>query len=179
MKRLASILFVVAMAPTALAQAIQPSIEVVPLNPSVGHARYFEVNDGEAFDKRTGKTWMRCNHGQTWDTTAQGCSGSPLFLTQESAFAEPKVSGGWRMPTADELLAVLRGACPYLNQPQLKPVVFPGLMNRFYVSSTKHARSGRPLAVNGCFAERPIDTSPEQQGLLLLVRDSAPRSTSQ
>ena len=85
--------------------------------------------------------------------------------------AELEGSGGWRVPTAGELLAVLRGACPYLNQPQLRPIVFPGLMNRLYVSADRHPRSGRPLAVPGCFAERPIDTSQEQPGLLLLVRD--------
>ncbi|MFZ6816112.1 DUF1566 domain-containing protein [Undibacterium sp. Rencai35W] len=177
MRLIISLLFLAAIAQDAHAQTSRPSIPVLVPSGSGWrfHGENFVLANDLALDRRTGKTWARCNYGQTWDRDLQSCAGTPKWLTQRQALAELQSSpDGWRLPSADELLSVIKGACPPLDPPQLRPVVFPGLLPRLYISTTRTQRGDRALAVDGCFADRPIDTSNEQVGHLLLVRDTAP-----
>ena len=136
------------------------------------HARNFVLFGDEALDKRTAKAWKRCSYGQSWDTNLRNCSGEGKLLTQ--AEAQQLVQGqleGWRLPTAIELLSAIKDACPPFTRPELKPVIFPSLKQRFFLSAEKQTKTNRPLAVSGCFAERPIATGEQETGFLLLVRD--------
>ncbi len=74
----------------------------------------FIVQDGIATDTETGLTWLRFEHGQTWQNNT--VVGETKFVAWESAFEVAKQfnqCGGyagftdWRLPTIDELKTLL------------------------------------------------------------------------
>lgn len=92
------------------------------------------LSAGEAYDKQTGLTWQRCSVGQAW-RNGEGCVGSIKRLTWKEAMKQG--SGGWRVPTKDELQTLVSPTC---NNPAINAEVFPGryLAMPWYWSSTEN-----------------------------------------
>jgi hypothetical protein len=72
------------------------------LPPAWADSRYV-IRGGEVYDSRTKLTWARCSVGQEWKD--QHCVGT--VKTFSFASAQTQASGGWRVPTKDELLTLI------------------------------------------------------------------------
>ena len=64
------------------------------------------VSDSTVYDKKTDLTWQRCSVGLRWNPTTSYCVGIKKTMTFDEANAS-SLSGGWRMPTIDELRTLL------------------------------------------------------------------------
>ncbi len=82
----------------------------------------FKINEGEAFDQKAQLTWCRCSAGSTWKPGI-GCVGTPKLMNLEQArqFAST-LSGGWRIPTIEELYSIVEQEC---SNPAINSEVFP------------------------------------------------------
>ena len=93
-------------------------------------ATRYETKGAEVLDKETGLTWQRCSVGQEWKEGA-GCTGAVAVFDWKNAAKQ--AGRGWRLPTRDELLALVSKAC----SPSINPEAFPGLdpINLWYWSA--------------------------------------------
>jgi len=73
-------------------------------------------NGGEVRDTVTGLVWMRCVYGQKWDGAQ--CTGEPIARQFPQAVATVVNAKPWRLPSRDELMAVMDRTCivPTLNK---------------------------------------------------------------
>lgn len=85
-------------------------------------ATHFVIDNDTVYDRKTKLTWMRCSVGQTWQRGA-GCVGKVGKFTFEEA--QQQGSGGWRVPTKDELPSLLDPALvnSVLKEPTLDVLV--------------------------------------------------------
>jgi Protein of unknown function (DUF1566) len=67
-------------------------------------------------DSVTGLIWMRCVYGQEWD--GQQCTGEPIARQFPQAVATVVNAKPWRLPSRDELMAIMDRTCitPTLNK---------------------------------------------------------------
>lgn len=62
---------------------------------------------GQWADSKAGITWQRCSLGQTW--SGYNCDGEPKIYTWfEAQEAANAVGKGWRVPSASELMSLVR-----------------------------------------------------------------------
>ena len=61
----------------------------------------------EVHDSLTKLSWRRCTEGMSWNGKA--CAGKATKFSYANAqkYASAQASGGWRLPTKDELLTLL------------------------------------------------------------------------
>ncbi len=86
-------------------------------------AQRFEIHADGLYDRRTKLTWDFCALGQT--TAKDTCAGTPRFVNlAEAKNAAAAKRGTWRVPTAQELVALLDTDCA---KPAAAALVFPGL----------------------------------------------------
>lgn len=82
----------------------------------------FVLDDEVAKDAKTKLVWKRCSHGLEW-LDRDGCGGKieglPLNAAHDLA---RKAGGGWRLPTADELLTLVVRGC---GEPAIDRDIFP------------------------------------------------------
>jgi len=75
-----------------------------------GVDRYVAYDDGTAYDKVTGLTWMRCSVGQIWNATTKQCDGQVMTFTftealkQTNNFAD---YSNWTLPDSYELSSLV------------------------------------------------------------------------
>jgi hypothetical protein len=97
---------------------------------SEANARYV-IQDDRVHDRQTDLTWQRCTYGMRW-TANKDCQGEPRRLTFDAA--KKLESGGWRLPTLDELNSiVVRGRKPSIDEtlfPNTPPLYFWATDNR-------------------------------------------------
>jgi hypothetical protein len=96
------------------------------------------LSNGLVQDKNTGLMWMRCAHGQTFDSTNSTCTGSPVQITWQDALqlSETINDGGytdWRVPNAKELATIVEKRCV---DPSVNEIVFPATSAENFWSST-------------------------------------------
>jgi len=83
----------------------------------------FALDEDEATDRRTGLVWKRCSLGLEWLGEKDGCSGEMIVANpQRAADLAGKAGAGWRVPNADELLALVVRDC---GEPAIDRTVFP------------------------------------------------------
>lgn len=112
---------------------------------SAAFAAPFEIStDGlEVTDGATGLTWRRCVEGMRWDGST--CAGQGVKLTFDKARAQAQSAAAeskraWRVPTRDELLALLD------RKPGTSPMpspVFPETPAAPFWSSTPYTSDGQ------------------------------------
>jgi len=79
------------------------------------------TNGAEVRDTVTGLVWKRCVYGQQWDGTQ--CTGEPIARQFPQALATVASAKPWRLPTRDELMAVIDRTCIV---PTFNKTWFPG-----------------------------------------------------
>lgn len=77
------------------------------------------------YDRKTDLTWQRCTLGQRWDGHSR-CLGDARRLTFDEA--RQMQTGGWRVPTLDELLSIVTPG----RVPTIDPVLFPDTPPLYY-----------------------------------------------
>jgi len=138
---------------------------------SQGNPHYM-ITGGEVYDKKTDLTWARCSVGQHW-SEGTGCVGVIKIFTFDDA--KELENGTWRIPTMDELKALIDHERWGQNRnPAIDVVAFPD-MDRdhlWYWSSTPFGTSQGWLV---CFASGGDVTKKRNSNLYLaavrLVRD--------
>lgn len=109
----------------------------------------YRLQGAQVLDTRTGLTWLRCSHGQTW--TGKTCSGkAKAMTTRESVAAAVAFNAGpaaarlgaasWRLPTQDELLSLVASHC---SDPAINVKVFPGTASDAYWTSSSPGGTGQ------------------------------------
>ncbi|MCP5260123.1 MAG: DUF1566 domain-containing protein [Rhodoferax sp.] len=83
----------------------------------------FGVPNALVIDNLTGLTWRRCSEGETWDNSANSCTGTRVDFTFEEALAHAKTQAGWRIPNIKELSSL---ADRSRYSPAIDTVAFPG-----------------------------------------------------
>ncbi|MGA9666324.1 MAG: DUF1566 domain-containing protein [Gallionella sp.] len=97
----------------------------------------YVIRGGEVYDSQTKLTWARCSVGQTWNN--QHCVGTVGYF--DFATAQKQASGGWRVPTKDELVSLID---PNRKKfPVLDTAAFPDMdaTHPWYWSSTPNGSS--------------------------------------
>lgn len=79
------------------------------------------TNGAEVRDTLTGLVWMRCVYGQKWD--GEQCTGEPVARQFPQARATVVNAQPWRLPSRDELMAIMDRTCIV---PTLNKTWFPG-----------------------------------------------------
>jgi hypothetical protein len=96
----------------------QPSLRLGEYTPNDD---FIDNKNGTVTHKKTGLTWQRCSVGQTWTDTF--CQGTPSRLTEdEAARIAVSMSGGWRLPTQNELKTIVEFKN---NTPAINTFIFP------------------------------------------------------
>ncbi len=89
-----------------------------------GAQHRFVLNDGEAFDTKTGLSWKRCSLGTDWDGK-RGCAGELSFASLDEAEQLAKAAGPqWRVPSGPELESIVDHNC---GSPVVDKAVFPDI----------------------------------------------------
>jgi hypothetical protein len=135
----AVVLVLGAVLPISSAESAQTcSDKIVPTTPE---ANFAVPEDGTAYHKTTGLTWMRCSLGQTWD--GKTCSGAAATYEWGEAL---KAANGfrfagfsdWRLPNKNELESLIEEAC---SSPAVNAAVFPDTPSSYFWSSSPYAAS--------------------------------------
>ena len=89
-----------------------------------GAQRRFQLNGGEAVDRRTGLTWKRCSLGLVWEGK-RGCVGEIKFASLDQAMQIAEAEGpGWHVPSGPELESIIDVGC---GKPVVDTAVFPDI----------------------------------------------------
>ncbi|GAA5182183.1 hypothetical protein GCM10025771_30850 [Niveibacterium umoris] len=118
MKRVCSSVLGVSLAAAALL--------LTAATPAVAEERYTVSADGqEVVDNTAHLVWKRCVEGMAWD--GQKCAGKPVLFklpaAKAQAASEAKASGKeWRLPTRDELVALV---VKNKKKPMIDQALFP------------------------------------------------------
>lgn len=116
-------------------------------------AERYEVNGNEVYDRKTDRTWQRCNYGQTYDTEHRWCAGIVKRQDIDTALADVSANAGgrWRIPDAGEMMSVLDVACT-TGMKDAVATVFPEVLQgpTTYYLTTTSTSSSHVTAAN-CF----------------------------
>lgn len=97
----------------------------------------YEIRGAEVYDSQTKLIWARCSAGQEWKDGH--CTGTINNFSFEAA--QKQTSGGWRVPTKDELFTLIdtgRKGFPVVDTAAF-PDMDPG--HRWYWSSTPNGKT--------------------------------------
>jgi hypothetical protein len=118
---------------TAYAQTCYESLtETTP------ESQFVLSSDGIVEDTTNGLMWMRCSHGQIWNTASLTCTGSPASVTWQDALQlSPLIDAGgfndWRLPSVKELATLVEKRCV---DPAVNATVFPATSPENYWTAT-------------------------------------------
>lgn len=123
-------------------------------------------------DRKSKLVWKRCLVGQQVDARTGRCTGDATLMTvdeaERHAAAQP---GGWRVPTAVELLDVLPGACPPDKDYWGGQVFRVTLRGRMLMSSSRAAGGSGLLIPTACAAEFSTESLSLRAPVLLVTAD--------
>jgi len=111
-------------------------LSFINLSSAWADSRY-EIKGDEVYDSQTKLTWARCSVGQEWKS--DHCVGTVIYF--DFADAQKRASGGWRVPTKDELLSLVD--TQRKNFPTIDTAAFPDMdaSHPWYWSSTSNGSS--------------------------------------
>lgn len=130
-------------------------------------------------DLRLGVEWMRCTVGQRWNEAENTCQGEGIRLNHDeiaSAItqAEEQLGAGWRLPSRDELEALVCATC---EPPKIDIEAFPNTMSEPYWTGDRNFWSMKNYwTVSFMTGDRYGRFFPEQRMMVRLVRDKPLRS---
>jgi hypothetical protein len=81
----------------------------------------YQIQGGEVYDTNTNLTWQRCSFGQRWKQ-GLGCVGVIRQIGWQEAMNQ--ATGGWRLPTINELKTLIAPAC---TNPAINEEAFPDM----------------------------------------------------
>ena len=81
----------------------------------------YVISGGSVYDKKANLTWQRCSVGQSW-AEGMGCTGAVKSMVWDDAMKE--ATGGWRLPSKDELETLMSPTCSY---PSINEEAFPNM----------------------------------------------------
>jgi hypothetical protein len=112
----------------------------------------FVVSGNEVYDRKTDRTWQRCNYGQTWDESNSWCKGIAKQLTVQAAIDDvAKNASGWRLPDLGELLSMLEAGCATYRSKDGPPLIFVEVKaNTFYLTTSPHGNADNNMT-GECF----------------------------
>ncbi|MBS4096698.1 MAG: DUF1566 domain-containing protein [Sulfuricella sp.] len=97
---------------------------------------FSDNGDGTVTHQKTGLTWKRCAEGQTWSGST--CSGTAKSYTWSAANALS--TGGWRLPTVNELQTLVEYSIAYPG-PTINTTIFPSTPASCFWSVSAYAGS--------------------------------------
>jgi hypothetical protein len=142
----------------------------VGADPTPTQLRQFTITD-----QKTGLEWLRCTVGQRWNGFR--CIGVPKMMTwdqaqQAAAIASKELGGEWRLPSVDELQALVCDKCP---PPKIDQKLFPDTPAApFWTYSEAPLSIGRYWTVNFFTGHRFGRNTTGMERYVRLVK-SAPR----
>ena len=92
---------------------------------------FIDKGDGTVLHKRTNLTWKRCAEGQSWMVST--CTGTARTYTWTDAKALS--TGGWRLPTRNELQTIIEWA---RTAPAVNATIFPNIPTTAFWSSSAY-----------------------------------------
>ncbi len=92
-----------------------------PTQPSQTPNSRYRIQGGEVYDSKTHLTWQRCSFGQRWKE-GLGCVGVIRQIVWQEAMNQ--ATGGWRLPTVDELKTLIAPTC---TNPAINEEAFPDM----------------------------------------------------
>lgn len=103
----------------------------------------YMARDHLIVDLRFGVEWLRCTVGKVWD--GETCSGEAVRLSHDQieqaiAQANEQLGEGWRLPTLDELEAMVCDTC---GRPMIDQEVFPATEAEPYWTGQQNGFSSR------------------------------------
>ena len=103
-------------------------------------AERFAVSGNEVYDRKTDRTWQRCNFGQTYDAEHRWCAGIIKRVDIDAATSDVSANAGgrWRIPDAGEMMSVLDVACTS-GMKDVVATVFPEVLQgptTYYLTTT-------------------------------------------
>jgi hypothetical protein len=104
----------------AILVCLHATVAHAACDPSSRDSRY-DIKGDTVLDEVSHLLWQRCSVGQQWKD-GSGCTGAVKPLTWVDAKQEQ--SGGWRLPTRDELVSLVSKACA---KPTIDSAAFPGM----------------------------------------------------
>lgn len=112
---------------TALCLTLASTAQAEYLVNETPDSRYIMSDDGTVTDLDTGLMWMRCNLGQTWNTTTKVCDETPTTYSWQEAFEGVAAYTdtnytNWRLPNINELRTI---AAYDVSAPAINGVAFP------------------------------------------------------
>jgi hypothetical protein len=96
-------------------------------------------------DLTMGIEWLRCSVGQRWSEDTQTCLGEIIeldfvLIDQAITQANEQLGGQWRLPTEDELTALICNNC---GEPMIDAKTFPNTWEGSYWTSDSNTLSSR------------------------------------
>lgn len=164
LKAVPLLLAVVMAAPAVAEQSCNDKV-----NASAPESRFKDAGKGVVTDTQTGQAWLRCPLGMDWNgSSCEGTSTSYAWNRAQDAVAdlnEARAGGrnNWRLPSQDELLAIVEKKC---YAPAINLAVFPYSPETGFWTSTEdqglihprakvvHFRNGKPYIGNKAQAWR-------------------------
>ena len=111
----------------------------------------FIVSGDEVYDRKTDKTWKRCNYGQSWDSENNWCKGIPKRLNIDEAILEiANLKSNWRLPDLGELERIMAVGCVSKKEKESTSEIFPEIQKRTYYLTTTTNGDSHIMAVE-CF----------------------------
>jgi len=125
-----------------------------------------------AFDRKSKLVWTRCLVGQQLDARGAQCTGdaTPMTLDEAERYAAAQ-PGGWRVPTAVELLDVLPAACPPDKDYWGGQTFRVALRGKMVMSSSRAAGGSGVLIPKACAAEFSKEALSLRAPVLLVTAD--------
>lgn len=125
-----------------------------------------------AFDRKSKLVWTRCLVGQQLDARGAQCMGdaTPMTLDEAERYAAAQ-PGGWRVPTAVELLDVLPAACPPDKDYWGGQTFRVALRGKMVMSSSRAAGGSGVLIPKACAAEFSKEALSLRAPVLLVTAD--------
>ncbi|MDH5326068.1 MAG: DUF1566 domain-containing protein [Gammaproteobacteria bacterium] len=125
--------------------------------------------NGTALDTRSGLLWQRCSLGQRWDQDNKRCLGQALHQSWHKASnAAAAQLVGWRLPSVNELSALVESKC---QSPAIDQTVFPDTpIDHFWTATPFVGQADYHWLVQFQFGENHVDKD-SRGALLRLVKD--------
>jgi len=122
-------------------QAIADYNKAVEIDPKFALKDRFIVTGDEVYDRKTNRTWKRCNYGQTWDAQNKWCIGVIKRVPIDHAVSEVKrIKGGWKVPDVNELMSLMEVSCG-TEKDKAQGIFADVKSSEWYATSTSHGDS--------------------------------------
>ncbi|KHD24289.1 hypothetical protein NM09_13665 [Vibrio caribbeanicus] len=111
----------------------QTCVENQPVSQLEG--QFIDRQDGTILDVKTNLLWQKCNVGETYNSTTNGCDGTPTsFASWDLALQSSQVGvDGFRLPNIKELGSIVDYRCA---KPAINLTYFPTTTNVPYWTNT-------------------------------------------